>query len=231
MDFLGAVNRVLVNAYILKGDDDLLTNFNDNQHEATLRIAKNAIQTELNSLMSAFSMNYERAQTIGSITTVVGQRAYSLPSDFVRFWGDRPYLVLDTSDSDRLYEYRGGENKLRRENFDYKTSPGKPNWWYWSQNTDKEIGLFQVPDRIVTYEFDYEKDTTVTNSTDTIPFQTEAESQAFADMASRRFVYMVEQDKELANLEQDTQYLTAQGTLMNFMRHRDPDKSYGKSYR
>jgi len=42
---------------------------------------------------------------------------------------------------------------------------------------------------------------------------------------------MVEQDKELANLEQDTQYLTAQGTLMNFIRYRDPDKSYGKSYR
>jgi hypothetical protein len=231
MDFLGAVNRVLVNAYIIKGDDDLLTNFNSNQHEATLRVAKNAVQTELNSLMSAFSMDYERAQTLGTITTVVDQRAYSLPSDFVRFWGDGPYLVLTTDDSDRLYEFRGGENRLRRLHHDYKTNSGKENWWYWSQSTVKQVGLFQVPDAIRTYEFEYEKDSTVTNSTDTIPFQSEAESQAFADMASRRFVYMVESDKELANLEQDGQYLTAQGTLMNFIRFRNPDKSYGKSYR
>lgn len=231
MDFLGAVNRVLVNAYILKGDDDLLTNFNSNQHEATLRVAKNAIQTELNSLMSAFSMNYERAQTVGTITTVVSQRFYTLPADFVRFWGDRPYLVLSTSDSDRLYEYDGGENRLRRTFQDYKTTEGKENWWYWSQSTVKQIGLFQVPDAIRTYEFEYEADATVTNSTDTIPFQTEAESQAFADMASRRFVYMVEDDRNLENLEQDGQYQTAQGTLMNFIRFRDPDKSYNKSYR
>ncbi|MGI9316750.1 MAG: hypothetical protein ACR2QW_05410 [bacterium] len=231
MDFLGAVNRVLVNAFILKGDDDLITNFNDNQHEATLRVAKNAMQTELNSLLSFFSIDSERAQTVGSITTVVGQRAYTLPADFVRFWGDNPYLVLDTDDSDRMYEWHGGENRLRRIHFDYKTEQGNENWWYWSQNTSKEIGLFQVPDGIRTYEFDYEKDGTVTNSSDELPFQSEAESQAFADMASRRFVYMVETGRELADLEQDGQYLVAQGTLMSFMRHRNPDKHYGKSYR
>ena len=231
MDFLGAVNRVLVNAYILKGDDDLLTNFNSNQHEATLRVAKNAIQTELNYLMAIFSLDYERAQTVGTITTVASQRRYTLPSNFVRFWGDFPYIVLDSDDSDRLYEFQGGEDRLRRLHFDYKTNEGKENWWYWSQNTTKEIGLFQVPDGIRTYEFEYEKDSTVTNSTDTIPFQSEAESQAFADMASRRFVYMVEKDRDLQNLEQDGPYQTAQGTLMNFMRHRDPPKSYNKSYR
>lgn len=231
MDFLAAVNRVLVNAYILKGDDDLLTNFNDNQHEATLRVAKNAIQTELNGLLSFFSLDYERSQTPGSITTVVGQRVYSLPANFVRFWGDHPYLVLNTDDAERLYEFRGGEDRLRRSHHDYKTNEGKENWWYWSQNTSKEIGLFQVPDAIRTYEFEYEKDSTVSNSTDPIPFASEAESQAFADMASRRFNYMVEEGLDLANLENDGQYQMAQGTLMNFLRHRNPDKSYGKSYR
>jgi len=231
MDFLGAVNRVLVNAYIIKGDDDLLTNFNDNQHEATLRVAKNAIQTELNGLLSFFSLDYERAQTLGTITTVVGQRNYALPANFVRFWGDHPYLVLTTDDAERLYEFNGGEDRLRRLHHDYKTNEGKENWWYWSQNTSKQIGLFQVPDAIRTYEFEYEEDKTVSNSTDPIPFATEAESQAFADMASRRFVYMVEKERDLANLEQDGEYQMAQGTLMNFLRHRDPPKSYGKSYR
>lgn len=231
MDFLGAVNRVLVNAYIIKGDDDLLTNFNSNQHEATLRVAKNAVQTELNGLLSFFSIDYERAQTLGTITTVVGTRTYALPADFIRFWGDNPYLALTTDDSDRLYEWNGGERKLSRQQTDYKTDQGKENWWYWSQNTSKQIGLFQVPDAVRSYEFEYEKDSTVSNSTDTIPFQTEAESQAFADMASRRFVYMVEDALNLADLAQDGEYAMAQGTLMNFMSHRDPKKHYGKSYR
>lgn len=231
MDYLGAVNRVLVNALIIKGDDDLLTNFNDNQHEATLRIAKNAVQTELNGLLSHFSLDYERAQTLGTLTTVAGTRTYALPADFVRFWGDFPYLVLTTDDAERLYEFNGGENRLRRLHHDYKTNQGKENWWYWSQNTSKQIGLFQVPDAVRTYEFEYEKDSTISNSTDPIPFATEAESQAFADMASRRFVYMRERDRDLADLESDREYQMAQGTLMNFLRHRNPNKSYGKSYR
>ncbi|MGI9317947.1 MAG: hypothetical protein ACR2QW_11485 [bacterium] len=231
MDFLGAVNRILVNAYILKGDDDLLTNFEGNQHEATLGVAKNAVQSELNGLLSFFSLDYERSQTVGSITTVAGTRTYALPANFVRFWGDNPYLVLDTDESDRMYEWHGGENRLRKVHHDYKTNQGNENWWYWAQDTSKSIGLFQVPDGIRTYEFDYEKDASVSNSTDTIPFQTEVESEAFADMASRRFVYMVEQGRDLADLEQDGQYQLAQGTLMNYMRHRNPDKSYGKSYR
>ena len=230
MDFLGAVNRVLVNAYIIKGDDDLLTNFNDNQHEATLRVAKNAIQTELNSLLASFSIDYERAQTLGSITTVVGQRTYAMPSDFVRFWGDFPYLVLTTDDAERLYEFHGGEDRLRRLHHDYKTNEGKENWWYWSQNTSKQIGLFQVPDAVRTYEFEYEKDSTVTNSTDPMPFASEAESQSFADMASRRFIYMLEK-RDLEDLEQDSQYQTFHGTLMKFLSHRNPPKSYNKSYR
>ncbi|MGI9569071.1 MAG: hypothetical protein ACR2PH_04885 [Desulfobulbia bacterium] len=231
MDFLGAVNRVLVNAYIIKGDDDLLTNFNDNQHEATLRVAKNAIQTELNGLLSFFSIDYERAQSVGTLTTVVGQRTYAMPANFVRFWGDNPYLVDPANDSDRLYEWKGGENSLRRQITDYKNSEGKENWWYWSQNTSKQIGLYQVPDAIRTYEFEYEQDRSVANSTDPIPFQTEAESQAFADMASRRFVYMVEDGLNLVDLAQDGEYTMAQGTLMNYMSHRDPKKHYGKSYR
>jgi len=189
MDFLGAVNRILVNAYILKGDDEPITSFADNQHVGTLRVARQAVETELNSLLSFFSLDYERSQMIGSITTVVGQRTYALPANFVQFWGDHPYLTLTTDNAQRLYEFKGGENRLRQLHHDYKTNQGKENWWYWAQDTTKKIGLFQIPNAIRTYEFDYEKDATVSNSTDPLPFQTEAESQAFADRVTALCLY------------------------------------------
>ena len=234
MDFLGAVNRVLVNAFIIKGDDDLLTNFNDNQHEGSLRIAKQAIQTELNYFNSVFSTSYERAPTVGQITIVAGTRAYALPSDFVRFWGDDPYLYQSTDPQDRVYEYPGGENHLRKHNAEYKTDQGSIEWWYWEQATTKQIAMYNVPDSEEDgniYQFDYERDVSVSNSTDTIPFQNEAESEAFADMASRRFTYMIDKDLDLANLEDDREYQTAQSTLMNFMTPRNASRNYAKRYR
>lgn len=231
MDFLGAVNRVLVNAFILKGDDDLITNFNSNQHEATIRVAKNAIQTELNGILSFFPIDYEKTSTPGSITTVVGQRSYALPADFIRFWESNPYLYLSTDASRRCYEWSGGEGQLRRDQVLYLTDQGEENWWYWDATTSKKVALFQVPNGIRTWYFDYEKDVTITNSTDLLPFHNEAEAQSFADMASRRFTYMTEAGRDLAQLDQDGQYISSFGTLMNFMRHRNPSNHYGKSYR
>lgn len=228
MDFLGGVNRVLVNNLILKGDDDLLISFNDTQHVATTRYARNAIQTELNNLVSFFDLDYEK--TTGQIVTVVGTRTYSLPSDFVRFYGDNPYFVNDSDDNDRLYEYKGGENKLRQEDYTYLTNQGVENWWYWNKTTVKSVALYQVPDGVRTYNFDYERDVSVNLSTDTIPLHTESESQAFVDMASRRFKYMIE-GVNLADIEQDTEYAFNRATLMNLMRNRNPDKRYGKQYR
>lgn len=231
MDYLGAVNRVLVNALIIKGDDDLLTDFDSNQHEGTLRIAKNAISTELNSILSFFPLDYEKSATPGSITTVAGQRSYSMPADFLRFWGDNPYLYLSTDASHRAFEWAGGENQLRRTQTLYLTDQGYENWWYWDSTITKKIALFQVPDAIRTWNFDYEIDRTVTVSGDTIPFHNAAESNAFADMASRRFIYMQDINLNLNDLARDQDYLTHQGTLMNLISHRNPDKHYGKRYR
>ncbi len=228
MNFLGAVNRIMVNNFILKGDDDLLTTFSDNQHEATTRVAINAVQTELNNFTSYFNIPYEK--TSGSIVTVAGTRTYLLPSDFVRFYGDNPYLVNNADDSDRIYEYKGGENSLRQADYTYLTTQGGEHWWYWNDNTNKEIALYQVPDGARTYSFDYERDISVTNATDTMPFQTEQEAQAFADMASRRFKYIVE-EQDLADLEKDVEYGFNRSTLMNLLRNRNMNTRYGKQYR
>jgi len=226
MDYLGAVNRILINNFILKGDDDLVNTFNDNQHEATIRVAQNAITTELNNFVSAFHVDYEK--TTGTLTTVVGQRTYSLPTDFVRFFGDSPYLYLP-DETYRVYEYQGGENRLRQQDYTYLTTEGRESYWYWDSTITKKIALYNVPDAVYTYSFEYERDVSVSNSTDILPFHTESEAQAFADMASRRFKFMVE-ELNVSTLEQDADYTFNRSTLMNLMRYREPNKRYGKRY-
>lgn len=228
MNFLGAVNRVLINNFLLRGDDDLVTTFNDTQHAGMIRIARNAITTELNNILSFYSIPYEK--TSGSITTVASQRVYSLPVDFVRFYGDKPLLYKDSDNNYLLEEYPGGEVALRREDLTYRTNEGEEYWWYWNPTTEKSIALYQIPNGVRTYNFDYEKSATVSEATDTIPFVNESEAQALADMASRRFKYMVE-GLNIADLEADVDYRTHSSTLMNFLCFKNPRKRYGSCYR
>ena len=229
MDFLGAVNRVLVNNLIIKGDDDLVTTFSDNQHEATIRLARNAIESELNNLLSFFPIDYEK--TSGTLTTVASQRSYSLPADFIRFYGDNPYMYLTSNESYRIYEYKGGEQQLRQVDFQYLSSEGYENYWYWDSTTTKKVALYNIPDAVREYTFDYEKDVSVTAATDTMPFHTAAEAQSFADMASRRFKYAITETLDVAQLEKDAEYNFARQTLFNLMAHKYPSKRYGKRYR
>lgn len=228
MDFLGSVNRVLVNNTIIKGDDDLVTAFNDSQHEATIRFARNAITSELNNLTSFFTIPYER--TTGSVTTVVGTRTYALPSDFVQFFEDNPFLYLSTDASQRCYEYPGGEGKLRQVSRQYLTDQGFEIYWYWHDDTTKQIAFSQVPNGVRTWNFEYEKNVGVTVAGDTIPLQTEQEAEAFSDMASRRFKFLIG-ELDLSDLEKDAEYVFQRSTLFNLIRHRDPNKRYGKRYR
>ncbi len=228
MDFLGSVNRVLVNNTIIKGDDDLVTAFTDSQHEATIRFARQAITSELNNLTSFFTIPYERAT--GSIATVAGTRTYALPSDFTQFYLDNPYLYLSTDASTRCYEYPGGENSLRQVSHKYLTDQGYETSWYWHDATTKQIALYQVPNAVRTWNFEYEKSVGVTASGDTMPFQTTQEAEAFSDMASRRFKFLIG-DLDVADLERDADYIFQRSTLFNLMRKRNPNKRYGRQYR
>jgi hypothetical protein len=229
MDFIGAVNRILVNAFILKGDDDLITSFMDEQHEATVRVARNAFTSELNNLLSVFTVPYER--TTGTITTVQGQRTYALPTDFVRFYLNDPFLYLTDGSGQRAVEYGGGEARLRQQDHFYLTQEGYERWWYWHDDVVKSIALYQVPDadgRV--WSFEYERDRTVLIETDTVPLQTEQEAQALADMAARRFKYIIE-ELNVSDLEQDADYVFSRQTLMNLLAHRDPNTRRGFRYR
>ena len=102
--FLDAVNRILRTNGIIRGDDDEVTTFNDVQHNATLNLAKIAVQDELVEFVSDRLVPLE--QTTGTMDVSSGVRTYTLASDFVQFYGHP--LFYDATNNRQLYEYPGG---------------------------------------------------------------------------------------------------------------------------
>lgn len=228
MNFLGAVNRVLVANGIIRGDTDALTTFSDLQHSATSKIAQLAIQDELNELVADSIIPYEHKST-GTINTVAGTRSYSLPTDFVRFYGDA-LMYCSTLGNQILYPFQGGEDRLRINDVNYKTTQSSPIWFYFDETTTKKVAFYPVPSAVQTYTFDYEYDVSVTNSTDTLPFQTESEAQAFCRVASRRFKMLFE-EMDPALIANDPERNMAKGTLFNLIKGVNPQRRYAPVYR
>ena len=227
MTFLGAVNRVLRSAGILRGDDDEVTTFSDVQHNATLNLAIVAIQSELADLVSDRLISYEK--TSSSIATVNGTRVYAVAADFVRFYGQNPFLY-NATDNVAMYEYPGGVDTLRHQILDYQTQAGGPYYWYWEDTTSKKVGLFPVPTSAETWAYDYEKDVSVTASSDTLPFHNEMEAQALCDMATPHFKLLLTR-QDTGALAQNASYMMAKSRLSGLLRSTDPSNRYGSVYR
>lgn len=225
MNFLSAVTRIMRAETILRGDTDAPTTFSDLQHGATMALAQIAIQDELNEFTSDSLLPYEKTTT-GSIATVNATRSYSLASDFVRFFGV-PMLLKGTT---QIFEYPGGEEKLKLTFPGYKTDPGTASWFYFDYTTTKKIAFYPVPTTIETYTYDYEKDVSVTNATDTLPFQNEQEAQAFCRLAARRFKFLY-QNLEIAGLVADPEHQKARAALASMIVGKNPAGSYAAIYR
>lgn len=210
---------------ILRGDTDAPTSFSDLQHGATIQLAQIAIQDELNDLTSDKLLPYEKTTT-GSITTSSTARSYSLASDFVRFFGV-PMLLKGTT---QLFEYSGGEERLKIAFPGYKTDTGTPSWFYFDYTTTKKIAFYPCPTLVETYTYDYERDVSVTSATDVLPFHNEIEAQAFCRLAARRFKYLY-QNLEIAGLAMDPEHQKAKAALAAMIIGKSPSGSYAPVYR
>ncbi len=233
--FLDVVNRVMRINTVIGADDDDLTSLNDAQHVATVQIAKISIQSTLTELTSDQIIPAEEAD--GTITVVDGTRIYALPSDFIRFRGEKPFLLkLDAnnnSENSTVNEYPGGEERLRRQILDYREQSGEPSWFYHIMSSTKQIGLYQVPDSSVngvTYRFPYEKSVYVSVAADDLPFRTQQEADAFADMAARRFQFIFT-SQPIKGLEYDSVYRAGKANLNQLLRRTNPTSKYGYNYR
>lgn len=227
MNFLAGVNRVLRIGGIIRGDTDPITTFSDLQHGATMNIAIIAIQDELNELVSDTLIPYEK-KTTGSIVSVAATRSYALAADFVRFFGRA--MIYDAASNFEFFEFPGGEDKIKLADQQYKTTPGNPTCFYFEATTTKKISFYPVPVGVVTYTYDYEGDVSVTNATDTLPFHTESEAQAFCRLASRRFKFLYE-GTDTSQLAQDPEHLKAKATLADLIIGKNPPRYYAPVYR
>ena len=229
MDFLTGVNRLLRTNLIIGGDDDDITTFSDTQHAADIEMAQIAIQDEIASLVANRLLDYEK--TSGTINLVTGTRTYALAADFVRFYGSRPSFY-DSSNNTMIYEYRGGENMLKHDDYTYKTAQGNPRSFYWDSTTSKQVGFYSVPDTAwngVSLAYDYEKSVTATVTSDTLPFHTTQEAQVFIQMAARRFRVM-DETLMIDSLDNDPIYKDARATLINLMTPTNPQEFYGRRF-
>lgn len=236
--FIDGVNRILRSQGIIKGDDDDITAFSSTQHAATLELAKIAIQSEITHLVANNALPGEKA-TDTTITTNGSTRTYTLASDFVRFRGDHPFfLEVDSSDvslNNTIFEFPGGEDKVRRTFLDYKSNEGQPHWWYFTGSTTWEVGLFPVPDSTKIYRYAYSKDVQVTTASDTLPFSTASMDFMFLEVAERRFTYLfASEDIRKAlfpqGVERDPGINEARASLFHLLQGRDPPMKYGRRY-
>lgn len=228
--FIDGVNRLLRTNTIIKGDDDNITTFDDSQHAAFIELAQIAIQNELTGLVAEKLIDYEK--TSATIALVTSQRTYDLEADFIRFFGTNPSFY-DSVQNIRSYKYRGGEDRLRDQDYLYKTNEGAPNWWYWDSDTTKKVSFYQVPDSSYngrSLEYDYEKSVAVTNSTDDLPFHNNEEYQVFIQMAAQRFKFLNDK-KATGLLKDDATWVDARATLAALMVPVNPPKYYGRRRR
>lgn len=229
MDFITGLNRLLRINGVIRGDDDDITTFSDTQHSSDIQLAQIAIQDELSEIVSERLIPYEK--TSSTVALVTGTRVYSLAADFVRFYGDRPSFY-DSTDNVRIYEYPGGENLLKDQIYTYASDQGAPTWWYWDATTTKKVAFFNVPNSPYngrSLSYDYEKDVSVTNSTDTLPFHNTIEANAFIQAAARRFYFMLSNQPQ-GLLTEDATYQNAKSRLYNLLKPTNPSKYYGHSY-
>ena len=233
MTFMECIVRMFRTQAIIRGDTDSPATFSDTQHGASMQVARIAVQNELIRLMAIRLLPKER-KTSGAITTVAATAEYDLASDFLRFFGEAH--LTDHSNNLEICEYGGGLEKLQIDDIDYATTPGTPNWFYFSpqNSTYKKIGLYFVPQDVRSLVYDYEASLLISNESDALPFHNDEESFTFSDIAARRFKFMFEDVDGKADiqaiLDKDQSYRTSTTTLYQLFRGTNNKGVYGTVY-
>lgn len=234
MTFLEAINRILRVTTVMQHDDPDITSFTQNQHAATISLARQAVQHVTNELTADRFLYPESART--EITLVSGTRTYSLASDFVRFEDKAPWFQRLTgasgtdAQSQFLREYPGGEEVLKKHVPAYTSQTGTPQWYYFTD--DQEVGIYPVPstdDNGKLYRYDYQKDVMPESESDSLPVQSTSMGYAFVDMAARVFTFLFT-TQPLEGLMNDSIYKTSKASLMALNQKEPPGGRYGYRY-
>jgi len=228
MTFLSAVNRLLRITTLMQWDDDDITSFSQTQHGASITLARQAIQHVTNDLVGDNFLFPEEMRD--TITTAANTQKYALASDFVRFKDKAPWFQQTDSgipNSQFLSEYPQGEAALKKQVPKYETDTGTPQWYYFTD--DQEVGVYPVPDSVLIYRYDYQKDVMPENESDSLPVQSEQMAYAYVDMSVRVFTFLFSQ-QPITDFSQDVVYNRAKAALMALNVKEPPLNKYGFRY-
>ena len=228
MTFLQAVNRLMRLATVMQWDDDDITSFSQTQHGGTITLARQAIQHVTNDLIADRFLFPEKAES--TITTVANTQKYALATDFVRFEDKHPWFFQTDSgvpNSQFLSEYPGEEAALKKQVPKYETDTGTPQWYYFTD--DQEVGIYPIPDSVLVYRYDYQKDVMPESESDSLPVQSEQMAYAYVDMATRIFSFLFTQ-QPIDGIYDDVIYLRAKSALMALNVKEPPANRYGFRY-
>jgi hypothetical protein len=226
--FLEAVNRVLRTTAIIKGDDDNILTFADIQHNATLNLAIIAIQAELDDLVADNLIPLERDS--GSITTNAVDVDFLLDTTFVRFW-QTPIFYESVANR---FIYQTDEDALKQTDPLYRVTRSTPFWWYFTGGPldvtgARKVSFYPCCSAALTLTYDFEKNVSVINASDVLPFQSDQEARVFCHMAARHFLILFEEQPD-KTLVQDAIYLKHKSTLISLMAGNNPARYYGTTY-
>ena len=165
---LDGVNEVLKRANVLV-TGTLFASLTDGALQHEIDVAVQVINEGIDDLYSVPGMLMPNSQNEGTISLVLGQREYTLPSDFLRMNADS--IIIDRTNTNYLWQYMEGYDALLGLD-PQQLYTGLPLWWVISPITGK-LRVDRAPDSTVvgnTYYFEYEKNVTLANASDAIPF-------------------------------------------------------------
>ena len=165
---LDAVNETLKRANVIV-TGNLFTTLTDTAQQHTIDIAVQVINEGIDELYSGTKM-MPKEQAESTITLVTGQREYSLASDLIRLL----WPMIDRTNLQYLWEFPGEYDDLLF--FDPQQNyTGLPLWGKISPITGslRVDRACDTPDNGRIYTYEYEKNVTLVNASDTIPFNDE----------------------------------------------------------
>lgn len=211
---LDAVNETLKRANVIV-TGTLFTGLTDSAQQHTIDVAVQVINEGIDDLYSGRLM-MPKEQAESTITLVTGQREYTLASDLIRLM----WPMIDRTNLQYLWEFPGEYNDLLfydpQQNY-----TGLPLWGKISPITgalrvDRACDT-QDNGRVYTYE--YEKNVTLVNASDSIPFNDET----FRAMVP---AWVQLYKREMRDEFDQTLYQMAMGRASRMAREELPRSSY-----
>ena len=165
---LDAVNLTLKRVKIIAGASGALTSLTDSPRQTMVDTAVQVINESIHELYTETEKPLPLEAVTSNITLVNGTREYTLPTDLEAI----RYPLLDTTHGQYVYEYRGGYEKMRKD----QPEPG--NWsgipYFATINpTNGKLRFERAADAGAdgrVYELLYDKRLSLALATDTFPF-------------------------------------------------------------